>query len=75
MRDGRWFRGMTAQVVLSVLDLVGRYFYPDRKAYLKALKEQVSFPLSTYHATKSAKRKIWLANLSPELVCRLYHRK
>lgn len=75
VRDGRWFRGMTAQVVLSVLDLVGRYFYPDRKAYLKALKEQVSFPLSTYHATKSAKRKIWLANLSPELVCRLYHRK
>lgn len=74
-RDGRWFRGMTAQVVLSVLDLVGRYFYPDRKAYLKALKERVSFPLSTYHATKSAKRKIWLANLSPELVCRLYHRK
>lgn len=75
VRDGRWFRGMAAQVVLSVLDLVGRYFYPDRKAYLKALKEQVSFPLSTYHATKSAKRKIWLANLSPELVCRLYHRK
>jgi hypothetical protein len=75
VRDGRWFRGMTAQVVLSVLDLVGRYFYPDRKAYLKALKEQVSFPLSTYHATKSARRKIWLANLSPELVCRLYHRK
>ena len=75
VRDGRWFRGMTAQVVLSVLDLVGRYFYPDRKAYLKALKEQVSFPLSTYHATKSAKRKIWLANVSPFLVCRLYHRK
>lgn len=74
-RDDRWFRGMTAQVVLSVLDLVGRYFYPDRKEYLIALKNQVAFPLSTYHATKSAKRKIWLANLSPELVCRLYHRK
>ena len=73
--DDRWFRGMTAQVVLSVLDLVGRYFYPDRKEYLKTLKSQVAFPLSTYHATKSAKRKIWLANLSPELVCRLYHRK
>ena len=75
VRDDRWFRGMTAQVVLSVLDLVGRYFYPDRKEFLKALKKQVSFPLSTYHATKSARRKIWLANLSPELVCRLYHRK
>lgn len=75
VRDGRWFRGMTAQVVLSVLDLVGRYFYPERREYLKALKKQVAFPLSSYHATKSARRKIWLANLSPELVCRLYHRK
>ena len=75
VRDGRWFRGMTAQVGLSVLDLVGRYFYPERREYLKTLKKQVTFPLSAYHATKSARRKIWLANLSPELVCRLYHRK
>ena len=75
VRDNRWFRGMTAQVVLSVLDLVGRYFYPERKKYLKALKDQVAFPLSTYHATKSARRKIRLANLSPSLVCWLYHHK
>ena len=75
VKDDRWFRGMSSQIALSVLDTVGRFFYPERKEYIRALKRQVAFPLSTYHATKSAKRKIWLANVSPSLVCRLYHRK
>ena len=75
VKDNRWFRGMSSQIALSILDTVGRFFYPERKEYIRALKQQVAFPLSTYHATKSAKRKIWLANVSPFLVCRLYHRK
>ena len=75
VRDDRWLRGMESQIALSVLDTVGRFFYPERKEYIRALKRQVAFPLSTYHATKSAKRKIWLANVSPFLVCRLYHRR
>ena len=75
VKDDRWFRGMSAQIALSVLDSVGRFFYPKRNDHIRDLKQRVCFPLSTYHATKSAKRKIWLANLSPELVCRLYHRK
>lgn len=73
--DDRWFRGMSSQIALSILDTVGRFFFSERKQYIRALKKQVAFPLSTYHATKSAKRKIWLANVSPFLVCRLYHRK
>ena len=75
VKDDRWFRGMSSQIALSVLDTVGRFFFPERKVFIRALKRQVAFPLSAYHATKSARRKIWLANLSPELVCRLYHRK
>ena len=75
VKDDRWFRGMSSQIALSVLDTVGRFFYPERKEYIRALKRQVAFPLSTYHATKSAKRKIWLANVSPFLVCRLFHRR
>lgn len=75
VRDDRWFKGMTAQIVLSCLDVVGRYFFPQRKEYITMLRKRAVFPLSTYHATKSAKRKIWLANVSPFLVCRLYHRK
>ena len=75
VKDDRWFRGMSSQIALSVLDTVGRFFYPERNVFIRALKRQVAFPLSAYHATKSARRKIWLANLSPELVCRLFHRK
>ena len=75
VRDDRWFKGMTAQVALSVLDSVGRFFYPQRKEYIGQLKGKRVFPLSTYHATASAKKKIWMANVSPSLVCRLYHRK
>lgn len=75
VKDGRWFRGMSSQIALSIFDIVGRFFYPERKDYIRALKRQVAFPLSTYHATKSSKRKILLANVSPYLVCRLYHRK
>ena len=75
VRDNRWLRGMSSQIALSILDTVGRFFYPQRKEYIDALKKQVVFPLSTYHATPSAKKKIWLANVSPYLVCLLYHRK
>lgn len=75
VRDDRWFRGMCAQIALSILDIVGHFFYGERKEYILALKQQVAFPLSTYHATKSANWKIRLTNLSPYLVCLLYHRK
>lgn len=75
LHDDRWFKGMTAQIVLSILDTVGRYFYPERKRYIRAIKEFVEFPLSTFHATESAKKKIWMANISPYLVCLFYHHK
>ena len=75
VRDDRWFKGMTAQVALSCLAIVGQYFFPQRKEYIKMLRKRVFFPLSAYHATKSARWKIWLANVSPSLVCRFYHRK
>ena len=75
VKDDRWFKGITAQMSLSVLDSVGRYFFPERRAYIGELRERAVFPLSTYHATGSAKKKIWMANVSPSLVCWLYHRK
>lgn len=74
VRDDRWIRGMGSQIALSILDVVGRYFYSDRKEYICALKKRVDLPLSTYHATPSAKKKIWLANLSLSLACMFFHR-
>ena len=73
--DKRWFEGMVAQLTLSVIDDVSTSFYKERKLYMKGLKSRKVFPLSTYHATASAKRKIKWANLSPALSCLLLHLK
>lgn len=73
--DSRWFEGMIAHIVLSVLSEVGRCFFENRKQYIRDLKELQVFPLSSYHATSAALKKIRLANLSPELLCLAYHLK
>jgi Glycosyltransferases involved in cell wall biogenesis len=75
MQDNRWIQSMRAHTALAILYSVGRFFYPERKEYIRALRGKVAFPLSTYHSTRSARRKIRVANLSPSLVCWLYHRK
>lgn len=64
-----WFDGMIAQIVLSILSEVSHFFYNNKKHYIRCLKELQVFPLSSYHATASASKKIWLANLSPNLLC------
>lgn len=73
IKDRRWFDGMIAQTVLSVMSDVCRFFYNDKKKYIKCLKRLQVFPLSSYHATPSAVKKIRLANLSPSLLCFIQH--
>ena len=73
--DQRWFEGMVAQLTLSVIDDVSTSFYRERRLYLRDLKSRKVFPLSTYHAAASAKRKIKCANISPILLCFLLHLK
>ena len=75
IQDDSWFRGMISQISVSILTIVGRFFYPERTEYIKALKQRAVFPLSTYHATESARKKVRLANLSPFLICWLFHRR
>ena len=73
--DIRWFKGMRSQIALSIIQAVSQSFFPERRKYIRALKEKKVFPLSSYHATESARSKIRLANLSPLLMCRLIHMK
>lgn len=73
--DPRWFNGMIAQTVLSILSDVGRYFFCDRKQHIQRLRQLKVIPLSPYHSTASAAKKIWLANTFPELLCRFIHFK
>ncbi len=71
--DNRWFNGVIAQIVLSILSEVSLHFYKDRKQFFNCLSRLKVFPLSSYHATPSALKKIWLANLSPRLLCSVQH--
>lgn len=74
-KDKRWFEGMIAQTVLSIVSDVANSFYAERSLYFHLLKQKNIFPLSSFHATTSAKKKIRLANVSLNLLCFLLHVK
>ena len=75
LKDKRWFEGMIAQTTLSIIGEISHSFYSERIAYFRLLKQKNMFPLSSFHSTKSAKRKIDLANVSLGLLCFLLHLK
>lgn len=80
--DKRWFEGMIAQTAISIVSYVAANYYSQRKEVMKALVEKDIFPLSTYQASQTGKRKISWANISPNLLCfmlylknnKIYHR-
>ena len=67
--DRRWFEGMVSQTVISIIGYVCNNFYSEKNVVCKALKSKGVFPLSYYHSTKAAERKIRIANISPQLLC------
>lgn len=75
VEDKRWYEGMIAQTVISIISYVATNYYPNRKEVLKALVEKDIFPLSTYQANQTGLRKIRWANLSPWLLCFMLHLK
>ena len=73
LEDNRWFKGMIAQTVVSIIGTIADEFYPERKSYLESLKKKHLFPLSYTYLTKYAKRKAVLINFSPSFACWLMH--
>lgn len=71
--DKRWFKGMIAQITVSIIGGLSKTFYKERKAYIGLLKTKGVFPLSDYHSTKTSRRKIYIANISPLILCELLH--
>lgn len=69
----KWFGMMIAHCVLTLLTLVGLYDYSKKTQYIKDLKKQAVFPLSSYHASESNKSKIAFVNYSPCLFCMFIH--
>ena len=71
--DKRWYRGMISHLVVGIITSVSLSHYNERKEYLDILKAKGVYPLSGFLATKKAKKKIRLINLSPRLACYLIH--
>ena len=71
--DKRWFDGMIAQIVISIIEYLAECFYDERGHVMRMLKEKKVFPLSFFLSNAPAKRKIILANLSPRMLCLLLH--
>lgn len=67
--DKRWYEGMIAGTVISLLGAIVADLYDERRKYIKKLKELAVFPLSDYHLNSGGLRKRRLINLSPELYC------
>lgn len=67
--DKRWYEGMIAGTVISLLGAIVADLYVERRKYIKKLKELAVFPLSDYHLNSGGLRKRKLINLSPELYC------
>ena len=74
-RMRNWYEGMIAHMALSILADVSNSFFPEYKTWIQRIKALKVFPMTTYHATRSAIKKIRLANFSPELFCLLFHLK
>ena len=67
--DKRWYEGMIAHTVVTIITQIGCNLFSQRKVYLKELSNEKVYPLSYFNASNSAKRKIRVINLSPRLAC------
>ena len=70
-QNTKWYEWQTAGTAMSILGILSTYSSPERESYIKQLKSKCIFPLSTYRANRNTKLKIWLANISPSLYCKL----
>ena len=70
-QNKKWFEWQIAGTTMSVLGILSIYPFTERELYIKQLKSKCIFPLSTYRANRNTKLKIWLANISPSLYCKL----
>ena len=67
--DNRWYEGMISATAISIMGCIVADFYKEKDEYIKRVQEMDIYPLSYYHASKSAVRKIKFINFSPRLFC------
>ena len=68
-KDNQWFSRMIAANVISIIGLLSKDFYSERKTYLEELEKMDVFPIES----NSVKAK--LVNISPRIAVNLLHLK
>ena len=73
--DRRWFDGMISGLVINVVGMIASTFFSERKEYIRQIKALDVLPLTTYHISPRAQRKVKLINWSIDLAVLLLHIK
>lgn len=71
--DRRWFDGMISGLLVNVVGIIASTFYAERKEYVQQIKAMHLLPLSTYHISPRAQRKVRLINISIDLAVMMMH--
>lgn len=71
--DKRWYNGMIANIVIPLLSDIAGYNAKQRNIIISSLKEKRIFPLSSFHCSKSGRRKLIFINISPKIYCSVMH--
>ena len=71
----RWFDGMISGLVINVVGIIAKYFYADRKEYIKQIKSFGVLPLKNINVAPRAVKKLKLINMSIDLATWLLHIK
>lgn len=69
--DQRWYKGMISGTAISIISILATELFNERHQYIKQLKALKVLPLSSYHLSKTGRRKAVFINISPELACGL----
>ena len=71
VKDPKWFTWMMSFTTMSILGLLVSLSYNERRDYIEELKSLNVFPLSTIRTNRNERIKIYIANLSPYLYCKI----
>ena len=62
--DRRWFDGMISGLVINIVGIIASLFFVERKKYIQRIKSINVLPITTYHISPYAQRKVKMINLS-----------
>lgn len=71
--DRRWFDSMISGLVINVVGMIASTFFSERKEYIRQIKALGVLPMTIYHISPRAQRKVKLINMSLRLAIMVLH--